>query len=291
MNWFGLKWEDILLNTAVLAIIPLLLAAWGGHLAAEAITDPKNKRNVKLCFWSLFMFGVVATFWQQLRSAEADLEKDANNNFAMAVLVQKMYPPPPVPTIEWKVSTAGPKSFLAYEDLPKFSGSSPTNTEGAAFSVGDPLGFNIHFVASGPNPVTILSNIFDTEVATDMHIQNDGTYDAAAIKKATDSFFAEVKKEKAKTNKVVLNPHTLMVGDKEFNTAFAWTDDYKKHRLVTQNDLDGIKEGTETWVVISIMTYSDGTKVQHHLRRCTWLMPPVTPPGRWHFCDGFPNSD
>jgi hypothetical protein len=30
MRWFGLNWVDILVNVAVLAIIPLLLAAFGG---------------------------------------------------------------------------------------------------------------------------------------------------------------------------------------------------------------------------------------------------------------------
>jgi hypothetical protein len=290
VTWLGLNWGDILLNTAVLAIVPLLIAAWGGHLAAEAITDPKKKRNVKRCFWLLFVFGVVATGWQQFRAEETDLEKNMNNNFAMAIAVQKMFPPPLAPIIEQKLVSNAPRSYLVYEGNPLFSGPSPTGTEGAAFAVGQPVGFNVHFKATGLHPVILLESAFDTEVVTDLHVTAD-TFDQAAIDRAVGIFLSEIKKERSRpTHKKAFQ--TLMQGDAQFNTAFAWTDDsYSKHRVVTQGDLDNVKDGSETWAVMSDLTYLDG-KTAHHLRRCMWLMPPGNPPGLWHFCGGkFPDSD
>ncbi len=292
MTWFGLNWGDILLNTAVLAFIPLLLAAWGGHLAAEAITDPKNKRNVKLCFWSLFAFGVGATVWQQVRSAEADLEKNMNNNFAMMLAVQKMWPPPSVPVIEQKMYGNAPTSRLEFLGLPIFAGTSPNNTEGAAFSAGDPLGFNVHYSASGPNPVKLLRTSLDTEVVPNFH-SSGGSYDEADINQAVDVYLSEVKKEEVAKSTQKPNAHTshtIVHGENDFNTAYAWKDNYTKHQAVTQADLDGVKSGAETFVVFSVLTYSDGKSV-HHLRRCTWLIPPGSPPGLWHYCEGFPDSD
>ena len=102
MNWYGLNWADIILNTAVLAIVPLLLAAWGGHLAAKAIDDPKRSRNVKLCFWALFLFGVLATFWQQFRAAESDLAKGTSDTW-MFIVATRSYAPPAAPECASKV--------------------------------------------------------------------------------------------------------------------------------------------------------------------------------------------
>jgi hypothetical protein len=74
-NWFGLNWLDILLGIAILAIIPFLFAAYGGHLATESIGDPKRKRNIKFQFWLLFVIGVALASWQQIRGALNDREK------------------------------------------------------------------------------------------------------------------------------------------------------------------------------------------------------------------------
>jgi hypothetical protein len=98
VNWYGLNWTDIVINVIALAIVPGLLAAYGGHLAAEAIQDSKRSRRVKLCFWGLFVFGVVVTFGQQLRAAEADLDRDTKNTWAQT-LATRQFQPPPAPVI------------------------------------------------------------------------------------------------------------------------------------------------------------------------------------------------
>jgi hypothetical protein len=43
----SIKWLDFLLGTLVLAVVPLFLAAYGGHLAAQSLPDPKKCRNAK----------------------------------------------------------------------------------------------------------------------------------------------------------------------------------------------------------------------------------------------------
>ncbi len=43
-------WVDIALGTALLAIVPFALAAYGGHLAAETVVDPKKQRRIKIRF-------------------------------------------------------------------------------------------------------------------------------------------------------------------------------------------------------------------------------------------------
>ncbi|MGB9075929.1 MAG: hypothetical protein WCC26_03740 [Terracidiphilus sp.] len=152
MTWYGLNWGDILLNTAVLAFVPLLLAAWGGHLAAEAITDPKKKRGVKLCFWGLFVFGVAATAWQQFRAAENDFEKDINNKFAWAIVGRKEFPAPPVPKIEQVLpSTPRPQANLVFTF---------------------PVGVNV------PLQKEITAQLNDGIVNLDFTAENNGTTDA-----------------------------------------------------------------------------------------------------------------
>lgn len=49
-----------------------------------------------LCFWALFAFGVIATFWQQFRSAQADLAKGTGDVW-MDIVAKMFYPPPAVP--------------------------------------------------------------------------------------------------------------------------------------------------------------------------------------------------
>jgi len=81
-HWFGLEWTDILIGTALLAIVPFLFAVYGGHLATETIDDPKRKRNIKIQFWVLFVIGVALGFWQQVRSGEADLDRQTKNEWS-----------------------------------------------------------------------------------------------------------------------------------------------------------------------------------------------------------------
>jgi hypothetical protein len=176
-------------------------------------------------------------------------------------------PPPPNPPPNAKGASSENKrpspnsvrSYVAYIGMPVFAGSSPTDTEGSAFSVGDPLGFNIHFKATGANPVTLLDSAFDTEVVTGA-IAEDGSYQQKVTDGAAMAFLSELRKERA-VHKFPFPSHTMMPGDTEFNTAYAWTDGYSKHRIVTQGDLDAVKTGSQTWVVMSVLTYSDGETV------------------------------
>lgn len=199
------------------------------------------------------------------------------------------YPPPPSRPVLSSPST--PRSYLEFEGNPVFTGTSPTGTEGAAFSVGDPLGFNEHYRITGPNSVKLLLVAFETEVVTGVFKSRDGSsFDQAPIDDAVDEFFAELKKEIG-AHKGPIPSHTMMPTDREYRTAFAFTDDHTQHRIVSQGDLAAIKDGSETFVVIGIMTYSDQNKI-HNLRKCMWLLPPATPESVWHFCGGkFPDSD
>jgi DMSO/TMAO reductase YedYZ heme-binding membrane subunit len=73
MHWYGLNWLDIVLNVFVLAIVPRVLAVYGGQLAAEGVADAKRRIKIQGCFWGLFLLLVAFTSWQQIRIAEADL--------------------------------------------------------------------------------------------------------------------------------------------------------------------------------------------------------------------------
>jgi hypothetical protein len=77
----GLDWLDIAINVVALAVIPGLLAAYGGHLAAQAIKNKKHSRKVKTYFWMLFSFGIVVTLWQQIRIAELSAMPDIGMEF------------------------------------------------------------------------------------------------------------------------------------------------------------------------------------------------------------------
>jgi hypothetical protein len=98
MNWFGLNWLDIFLNVVALAAVPGFLAAYGGHLAAEAIVDKKRSRKVKAYFWLLFSFGVIVTFWQQFRIAESDFARETREQWGQAVITRLLFSPPLPPS-------------------------------------------------------------------------------------------------------------------------------------------------------------------------------------------------
>ena len=60
-----MNWLDFALNVSLLALVPFLLAAYGGHLAAENISDSKRRRRSKGIFWALCVIGIaVAALWQ-----------------------------------------------------------------------------------------------------------------------------------------------------------------------------------------------------------------------------------
>jgi hypothetical protein len=47
VNWYGLNWTDIIVNVTVLAILPGIVGALGGHLAAEGLRDEKHGEPAK----------------------------------------------------------------------------------------------------------------------------------------------------------------------------------------------------------------------------------------------------
>jgi hypothetical protein len=73
-------WMDVLLGTALLAIVPFAMAAYGGHVAAESISDPKRRRNVKLKFWAICLVGVGLAFIQQYRAITSDAASRKKTN-------------------------------------------------------------------------------------------------------------------------------------------------------------------------------------------------------------------
>jgi hypothetical protein len=106
-DWFGLNWLDILLGIVILAFIPFLFAAYGGHLATEPIEDPKRKRNIKLQFWGLFVIGVALASWQQIRAAINDKEHEIKATWLEGLLLSeaRTIPVPPF----WDVKTGQPR--------------------------------------------------------------------------------------------------------------------------------------------------------------------------------------
>jgi hypothetical protein len=82
---------------------------------------------------------------------------------------------------------------------------------------------------------------------------------------------------------------TLVPGDSRFFTAFA-VDAENKKRILTVEDLEQLQTGVEVPFVLAVFTYRDRGEI-HHTRACAWLQPPPNPPGIWHFCEGFNNSD
>ncbi len=68
MNW----WIDFALGVLLLAFIPFALAAYGGHVAADAITDDHKRRAVKLTFWGMAFFGLFVAIVYQYRIMGTD---------------------------------------------------------------------------------------------------------------------------------------------------------------------------------------------------------------------------
>jgi hypothetical protein len=66
----------VLFNTAASAIVPLVLAAYGGQVATDPMADPRIRRNVKLVFWALALIGIVLAFCQQFKTALSDQDRD-----------------------------------------------------------------------------------------------------------------------------------------------------------------------------------------------------------------------
>ena len=83
---------DIIIGTSILAVIPLFMAAYGAHLATEAIVEPKRRSRIKIVFWALFVVGVLLTIWQQYRAAVADQERATRGTWADALALRQLQP-------------------------------------------------------------------------------------------------------------------------------------------------------------------------------------------------------
>lgn len=338
-------WTDVILGTALLAIIPFILAAYGGHLAAETIGDPRRRRSVKLKFWGLCTVGVLLAFLQQYRSINEESKNEQKNDRAQTQIItmltdlhgssgvmteaerrkkildvlreryvlthdvdQSMIDGTEAPPFDWvngQLKQLGenwsvtaqppsaplsvpprPRSYLAIDGAPVFGGSSPDGTEGSNFRVGDPLGFNVHYRATGPNAIYAGSSAMMTILETDSQ--------PATLNDAYKHFQEKVAAEKQKQPDRLLDQDWTIYtpGTSRFNTAYAWDEPegHETHHIVTQTDLDDLRLGTEVAVVIAFFDYKDGNQI-HHLWFCSYLQAPAQPLGIWHFFDGCPKSD
>jgi len=334
-------WVDVILGTALLAIIPFLLAAYGGHLAAETIPDPGRRRSVKLKFWGLCILGVVLAFLQQYRSINEESKNERKNDRAQTQIIsmladlhgktgvlteverrkkivdalrekyilthdvdQSMIDGTEAPPFDWvnaQLKQLGenwsvtaqsppvpsvlprPRSYLVIDGMPVFAGSNPNGNEGSNFRVGDPLGFNVHYRATGPNAVYV--------GGLGMMTILEPNSQPATLNDAYKHFQEEVAAEKQRVVKGILDQDWTLYtrGMSRFYTAYAW-DGHKTQHLVTQTDLDDLRLGTEVAVVIAFFDYKDGNHI-HHLWFCSYLQAPAQPPGIWHFFEACPKSD
>ena len=184
---------------------------------------------------------------------------------------------------EWKFSDQhlGPlpvRSYMAFDGIPVFLGSTTPNTEGGAFKVGDALAFNIHFKAIGPNPVQFI------RVAALLILKS--TFDREAQGEVIASFSERLRKEEGNPN-ASRRESPVMPGDKRFITA-TFNGITTDHLVpMSQLDLDDLNRGAKIAFVISQITYKDNGVI-HHQRECLWLQWPLSPPGVWHFCEPSP---
>jgi hypothetical protein len=231
----GLNWADFAVNIAVLALLPGFFAAYGGHLAAEAIQDPERQRKVKGIFWLMFAIFVLATGWQQFRVAESDLVKDTKDTWAYSLALKELRPnftPPPFAYLKTRISsgtTATPRSYVVFVDHPQFPReikngqvSSPLD-----FKPGDDIAFNISYRQSGPNPLQVINS--SRWLYTEPDVKDD-------TQKSLITDFKKLMQRERKGGLWSSEPHTLGLGEEGFFTAFA--QDGKVHRKATKDELD-----------------------------------------------------
>jgi hypothetical protein len=145
------------------------------------------------------------------------------------------------------------------------------------------LAFNVRYQVTGPNSIQTLG--------VDRALLVEPDFTAETQRAAISSFMQEDEKERKQLGPPV--PATMMPGDTRFFTVVAKKGDMGPNGtmwIVDQDDLDKLKAGTEIAFIMTVLSYKDGGVI-HHLRQCMWLQPPAQPPGIWHFCDGFPDSD
>lgn len=257
---------------------------------SKAVADKGAKTQV---FWyslvflitSFILWGVGVSLRKSGRNLVHDLalavaESMKENTKGQPTQVIQVVPtapsPPPPP----------PRSYLVFDGTMRF-GERRDNLGNLQadqnLRVGDELFFNYYFNPTGPNPILIDGHSALTKLEPD--------FSRDTQKRVIEYFKAEVKKEK-KEHGFSPSWSTLMPQDKgHWNTAYAWTDDFKQHQIITKSDLDELTSfGTKIAFVLVEIAYKDNGKL-HHLRTCQFLQPPATAPGVWHYCDQFINSD
>ena len=86
----GARLFDFLLGTFVLAVVPLFMAAYGGHLAALTLNDPRVRRNAKFIFWGSCLFGILVAAVYQYRAGKIDEEREYKSARAEAERQKKI---------------------------------------------------------------------------------------------------------------------------------------------------------------------------------------------------------
>lgn len=66
---------DFWLAVAILAAVPFWMAAYGGHVAAESISDSRRRLYVRLKFWGIGLVGLIVAFAYQYRVTKSDEKK------------------------------------------------------------------------------------------------------------------------------------------------------------------------------------------------------------------------
>ncbi len=82
---------------------------------------------------------------------------------------------------------------------------------------------------------------------------------------------------------------TMNAGDQQFFSP-AVLDESLKPTTIAQDDLNQLHKGAKIAFIVTEIFYKDQGR-NHHLKRCMWLQPPAYPPGIWHFCGLFNDSD
>jgi hypothetical protein len=84
-----MNWVDYLLGVGFLSVVPFLLAAYGGHVAADT-ADDRKRRRIRIIFWSLCIVGIVITAAYQYRIAKSDIAKQTSTQQWQDGISQKL---------------------------------------------------------------------------------------------------------------------------------------------------------------------------------------------------------
>ncbi len=231
--------------------------------------------TVKIVIWAAVTFLIVIFAWNPVRVQYAKEHKPT----APPLAPENQRPEPTA-----RLLPASPRSYLVFDGPARFTerrDNAGKLLPDQNFRIGDALCFNYYYKATGPNPVEMIGSF------RWLHVAPDFEHDT---QKKTITEFKKRTLQIWKTKKLKkLEGATMMPGEEQFGTAFAVTQDGRAW-LVSQYDLDALKEGREIPFVLVEIPYIDNKQL-HHLRSCLYLQPPASFPGTWHLCNGFEKSD